>query len=415
MNKTNKIGVSSNETYADEFFTNIDEPKKSSGINDIETKKEHVHYSECEFMKKNKLKNLITIDCGSDGNHYFDHTQFKESKKISHGDLLKLPYKYKNTVLVSEIAHFDRPRTMQSFAQPFTKEELIQFKDACVKNNNHLRLFPERQTPKACAFAENEKSDELDPISIFKYLNKYPHLINSLKKPSETYEPSLLQMEGWKFKNNMNQFLNYARRNNYGKSSKNDPIRNFILIHLNEILSNVDENAITSFNLNSKIEDKINWTGVFSVVSPMFEFSMNEDFNVSYKYKLREFTNNPAGWRFVSKHVFEFTPNHGRGGTARSNLKFHNFRTFMRLNAEKYGLHFPSKGRKLSGKDKFDFDEKENHFFKHMQKLHKNACKQLYIATKNIISKILDDDQNANDNLNNSNMLPFNAQQFLEY
>jgi hypothetical protein len=376
---------------------------------------EHVHYSECEFMKKNKLKNLITIDCGSDGNHYFDHVHFKDSKKISYDDLLKLPYKYKNTLFVSEVAHFDRPRTMKSFAQPFTKEELIQFKDACLKNNNQLRLFPERQTPKACAFSGKDKSDENDPISIFMYLNEYPHLINSLQKPSETYEPSILRLEGWEFKKNINQFLNYSRRNNYGKSSKNeiknDPVRNFIIIHRNEIFSNVDENAITSFNLNSKNINNINWAGIFSVLSPLFEFSINEDFDVSYKYKLRKFTNKPAGWKFVSKYVFEFSPNHRRGGIARSNLKFHNFPTFMKGNAEQYGFNFPTRGKKLSGKDKFEFNEKEIHFFKHMQKLHKNACKQVYIATKNIISKTLDNDQNAIDNLNNCNILPSNAQQ----
>ena len=401
-----------NPNQQQQWFTEIQESTQKTYTYH---KKEHSLYSECEFMKKHKLKNLITIDCGSDGNHYFDHTQFKDSKKISYDELLKLPYKYKNTLFVSEVAHFDRPRTMKSFAQPFTKQELIGFKDACLKNNNQLRLFPERQTPKACAFSGKDKSDENDPISIFMYLNEYPHLINSLQKPSETYEPSLLRLEGWEFKNNINQFLNYSRRNNYGKSSKNelknDPVRNFITIHRNEILSNVDDNTISSFKLNSKSINEINWAGIFSVLSPLFEFSINEDFNVSYKYKLRKFTNKPAGWNFVSKYVFEFSPNHRRGGIARSNLKFHNFPSFMKANAEQYGFHFPARGKKLSGKDKFDFDEKENHFFKHMQKLHKNACKQVYIATKNIISKTLDNDPNAIDNLNNSNILPSNAQQ----
>lgn len=378
--------------------------------------KEHFHYSECEFMKKNKLNSLITIDCGSAGSHYFDHTNFENSKKISHNDLLNLPCKYKNTLFVSEIAHFDRPRTMKSFAQPFTKEELNLFKDNCKKNNNLLRLFPEIQTPKACAFAKNEKSDELDPISIFKYLNEYPHLISSLKKPSENYEPSLLRMEGWEFKKNMNQFLNYARRNNYGKSSEceltKDPIRNFLLIHRNELLSNLDENAIGAFKLNSKSINDINWAGIFSAISPLFEFSINEEFNVSYKYKVRKFTNNPAGWKFVSKYVFEFSPCHRNGGIARSNLKFHNFPTFMKANVEQYdGLFFTNRGKKLCDKKKENFNDKEIHFFKTMQKLHKNACKQLYIATKNIISKTLDNDQNANDTLNNCNILNSNAQQ----
>lgn len=405
-----------------QWFVGIQQATQATQETYTYHKKEHVHFDECEFMKKNKLKNLITIDCGKDGSHYFDHTEFETSKKISHNDLLNLPFKYKNTLFVSEVAHFDRPRTMKSFAQPFTKEELIQFKDACVKNNNHLRLFPERQTPKASFFAKNEKSDVLDPISISKYLIQSPHLINSLKKPSETYEPSLLRMEGWEFKNNMNMFLNYSRRNNYGQSSKNelknDPIRSFIIIHRNEILSNIDENAITAFQLNSNLSS-VNWAGVFSVLSPLFEFSIDEKFNVTYKYRLRKYTDKPAGWKFVSKYAFEFAPNHRRGGIARSNLKLHNFTTFMKANvngnmkeiAEHHGLFFTEKGRKLCDKKHGQTDEKETHFLKHMQKLHKNACKQLYIATKNIISKTLDNDPNANYNLNNCNILPSNAQQ----
>jgi len=352
-------------------------------------------------MERYNLSNIVTIDCGKNIAYYYNPAEnMKESIKVSHADLLELPSKVKNTLIVSESAHLDRPRTMKSFAQPFKVEELNKFKRLCEENGNVLRLFPEMLSFDVISDGGMEKSDENDPISLYKYLSKNMDLIDVLKKPSDNYEASELRKEGWRVKSNMNTLLNYARRNDYGKGDSTDTIRLWLEQNIKDIVSGLDENTKLVFGFDSVYKkdnvkkgiragdinlNDCNMTAVYSIAAGLFEFSITKDLNVEYIPRLRENTKELPGWKFMEKYVYGFSPYHLNGGLARSNLKFHNFNTYLGKRAIENGYMVEKK--KLSGKPKFQFDNKERQFFRQVQNDHKKACKQLFLSFKRVLEK----------------------------
>jgi len=356
-----------------------------------------------KLLKKHKLNNIITIDCGKNIAYYYNPLENKnESIKITHEELLELPRKCKNTLFVSESAHLDRPRTMKSFAQPFKVEELNRFKRLCEENNNLLRLFPEMLSFDVISDAGLDKSDENDPISLHQYLSKNLDIIDVLKKPSDNYEASELRKEGWRVKSNMNTLLNYARRNDYGKDDIKDVIRQWLQENINDIVSGLDEQTRIVFGFDSVYKKNnvkkcikagdinlngANMTAVYSIAAGLFEFNINKDLNVEYRPRLRENTNELPGWKFMEKYVYGFSPYHLNGGLARSNLKFHNFNTYLGKRAVSNGYCLEKK--KLSGKPKYKFDYLERQFFRQVQNDHKKACKNLFLNLKRVMQSTL--------------------------
>ena len=298
-----------------------------------------------KLMESNNLDNIVTIDCGKNIAYYYNPKEDKnKSVKISHDELLKLPTKFSNVLFVVESAHLDRPRTMKSFAQPFRVEQLNMFKRLCVENNNMLRLFPEMMSYEVIKSGGMDKSDESDPIALYRYLTNDVNLIDVLKKPSEDYEASELRKEGWRVKDNMNKLLNYARRNDYGKDDDTDIIRKWIEYNIKDIVGVLDDhtkivfgfdNVYAKSNFKKGIRagdinlNEVNMTAVYSIAAGLFEFNLNKDLLVEYKPRSRENTNELPGWKFMEKYVYGFSPYHLNGGLARSNLKFHNFNIYV--------------------------------------------------------------------------------------
>ena len=354
-----------------------------------------------KLVEKYKLTNIVTIDCGKNIAYYYNPMENdKKSVKVTHQELLELPGKFKNTLFVSESAHLDRPRTMKSFAQPFKVEELRRFKQLCEENGNVLRLFPEMLSFDVISDGGMEKSDENDPISLYKYLSKNVDIIDVLKRPSDDYEASELRKEGWRVKSNMNTLLNYARRNDYGKGDSTDTIRLWMEQNIKDVVSELDDNTKLVFGFDSVYKkdnvkkgiragdinlNDANMTAIYSIAAGLFEFSITKDLNVEYIPRLRENTKELPGWKFMEKYVYGFSPYHLNGGLARSNLKFHNFNTYLGKRAVENGYTVEKK--KLSGKPKFQFDNKERQFFRQVQNDHKKACKQLFLSFKRVLEK----------------------------
>ena len=352
-----------------------------------------------KLTDKYKLTNIVTIDCGKNIAYYYNPMENKkESVKVTHQELLELPKLFKNTLFVSESAHLDRPRTMKSFAQPFKVEELKRFKQMCKDNGNILRLFPEMLSYDVISDGGMEKSDENDPISLYQYLEKNMDIIDVLKKPSEDYEASELRKEGWEIKSNMNMLLNYARRNDYGKDDVNDNIRNWLKDNIDDIVRGLDDNTKVVFGLDNVYKmhnvrkgirkgdvnlNAANMTAIYSIAAGLFEFNISKDLTVEYVPRMREQTDKLPGWKFLEKYVYGFSPFHLNGGLARSNLKFHNFNTYLGKRAVDNGYSMIKK--KLNGKPKHKFDNMERQFFRQVQKEHKNACKQLFLNFKRVM------------------------------
>lgn len=343
------------------------------------------------LVKARNIEKIVTIDLGRNMAYYYDPSLNDQSIKISHEQLLELPNDYNNTLFVSEIAHLDRPRNMDSLAQPFLESELNRFKQNCENNNNLLRLFPEMQSFHIRQDDE-EKSDELDPIYLYRHITENPSIIDVLKKPSKTYEPTSVRKEGWTIKQNVNKGLNYARRINYGKHDFWQP-RVWLQKHINEICEKLDDTTKRVFEISyygrgnakqniKKGDVNINQINdaIYSVLLTLFEFSADDDINVQHSIRKRELTGELPGWNFTARYVIGFSPCHMRGGIARSNLKLHNFRTFLRKKAKENGMIMTK--NQLSDKQKKDFNKQESNFFKKTQKEHKKAVKQMFLAIK---------------------------------
>ena len=349
------------------------------------------------LVKARNIEKIVTIDLGGNMAYYYDPTLNDQSIKISHKQLLELPNNYNNTLFISEIAHLDRPRSVNSLAQPFLESELNKFKQNCENNNNLLRLFPEMQSFHIRQDDE-EKTDELDPIYLYRYITENPSIIDVLKKPSKTYEPTLVRKEGWAIKQNLNKGLNYARGIDYGKHDFWQP-RVWLKKHINEICEKLDDTTKQVFtisyygrgNVKQNIKkgdvnlNEIN-KGIWSVLLTLVEFSADDDINVQHLTRKRDLTGELPGWNFIARYVIGFSPCHMRGGIARSNLKFHNFKTFLRKKAKENGM---TMNKKLSNKQKKDFNKQEITLFKKTQKEHKKAVKQMFLAIKKVMQNNL--------------------------
>lgn len=350
--------------------------------------------SKSRVVKKYNIEQVVTIDLGKNMAFYYDPNKNEKASKITHLELLNLPNKYKNTLFVSECAHMDRPRTMKSFAQAFTEDELRLFRDNCKKNNNLLRLFPEMMSFEIRQKGE-KKADDLDPIYLYRFLEKNPDFIDVLKKPSENHDASPKTLEAWDIKDNMNTALNYARRGRYGKDD-DWLVREWLKNNIEEINKNIDDITKKVFEVSyyKKRNDKENIQqgdvnvnalnkGIYSIIMSLFEFSIDENMDIAYRFRKREKTGDLPGWSFLAEGVYNFSPFHLKGGLARSNLKFHNFKTYLSKRSADFGYKIENK--KLNGKMKNEFSSEEKSFFKQAQKEHKNACKQMFFAVKKAV------------------------------
>jgi len=359
-----------------------------------------------KLMQQHNLKHIVTIDFGNNEIYYYDVTKNADASiPITSDEFLLLPSKYSNTLFVGESAHLDRPRTMKSFAQPFKAEELNLFKKMCSDHGNMLRLFPEMLSKEVVGVSGLEKSDSNDPISLYKYLMRHHNFVDVLKVPSQDYTATNVRVEGWAIKSNMNMLLNYARRNQYGKqdTGNDDIIRSWLKKHINTIAKRVNATTKSVFKLDEVYAEsnksrgiragdvnlnQVNMVGLYSIVAGLFECNVNAvDLTVQCKPRIRATTGELPGWSFMATYVYGFSPFHLKGGLARSNLKFHNFKTYLGKRAVESG--FKITGKKLNGKKKHEFNDVELAFFKKVQAEHKNACKQLYLCVKQLINDTL--------------------------
>ena len=148
-----------------------------------------------DFRQRIKDGKLIVLDCGKNGATLYDG---KKCVSLTHQELLNIPSnpKYKGYAIIVEDAHLGVPRGPTSLAQPFSKEQHFKFYEDCRENNIILRLFPQKSTPRAAAYATNIKSDETDPESIYKMNQDIPR--TALRKQPESIEFSPIREEDYK-------------------------------------------------------------------------------------------------------------------------------------------------------------------------------------------------------------------------
>tara|TARA_R110002020_G_scaffold216487_5_gene424228 strand:- start:579 stop:1697 length:1119 start_codon:yes stop_codon:yes gene_type:complete len=272
---------------------------------------------------------MVVIDCGEthatrydgvSGKHKTVEEAVNSVVSISLADVLKLPEELpEGTILVSEYAHAGCPRKGKSLAQPFTEGQLLDLYERCKQNNIVIKLFPQGSTPIALALAGLEKSDKHDPVAIFRFLERFPQ--TSMMNPPSNFELSPLVQEGWDWKQETTDILNFARRYNY--EDPTDTNVQWIKEHLEEIAAQLSNRAKDAFGLSVRKKsgpDKGNFKGVktkqiYSILALMR--------NLDGGLRAREITGELPGWGFIKKRAMPMSPFHRKGGVARSNMYYH--------------------------------------------------------------------------------------------
>ena len=281
---------------------------------------------------------VLVLDCGRNSATYYDGTG-QVAQKITLEELLSLPrnQEYNGFFFVGENAHLGVKTSPSSLSQPFSEEQLKQFYKDCEDNNIILRLFPQQSTPKAARFAGLEKSDENDPVSIYKYLEDRVEK-GSLRNPNPDFETPPVREEGNEVKRNVSAVTNHVRRWHY-----TDELSKFLFDNIEYLCENLSNESKEVFGLTDesrfktkKQQGEINFNKVKIVLLMSLlsiakgKVATNEDGNfLSLDLNVRDQTNKLPSWSFVKKYVLNLSPFHFRGGVARSNLMYHGERFYI--------------------------------------------------------------------------------------
>jgi len=338
-----------------------------------------------------KTEKLIVLDCGKNESTIYDG---KNCKRLSHSEVLNLPnILEQGTTLVCEAAHLSTPRTMKSLAQPFTASELQTLYQNCRDKGVKLRFFPQKSTPRAQKYSNLEKSDETDPVAIYNLLKDFGQI--SLMKPRDNFDVDPLRKEGWGMKAYMNTLLNFARRYEY--KHKDDENSQWIRDNIEKICARLSNESKSCFGLgdesrykrkNSKLAveagdmnfNNVNLNQIYAVLSTLQGkiIENGEMVCIVNQPIIRNSTQKLVGWDFARKHLLCMSPNHMRGGVARSNLYYHGARNWIIARAKEEGVM-------LKGKNRGEFSTLEDQTFLKYRRVYRKSIKELFIAIKSIL------------------------------
>lgn len=338
-----------------------------------------------------KIEKLIVLDCGKNESTIYDGTR---CKSLSHSEVKNLPETLESgTTVVCEVAHLAVPRTMKSLAQPFTASELQTLYQDFRDNNIELRFFPQKSTPRAQNYSNLEKSDETDPIAIYNLLKDFRQI--SLMKPRDNFDVDSLRQEGWSMKAYMNTLLNFARRYEY--KHKDDKNSQWIKNNLENICARLSDEAKSCFGLGDESRykrkdtkreinagdmniNKVNLNQIYAVLSTLQGkiVENGESISIIDEPIKRNSTQKLAGWDFARRHLLCMSPNHMRGGVARSNLYYHGARNWIIARAKEEGLL-------LKGKNRGKFEQLEDQAFLKYRRIYRKSIKELFTAIKTIL------------------------------
>jgi len=353
-----------------------------------------------DFRKRVEEDKLIVVDCGQNSATFYDgKNPERNSLEITHEELLKLPLRpeSKGYAMVGEDAHLGVARNEKSLSQPFNSIQLQSFYKACEENNIIFKTFPQKSTPRAAVYSDNEKSDATDPVSIYNMIKDFPK--TSLRNPPTSFDVSDVRKEGYKHKEDLNKVLNFARRYDY-----TDVNAQWIKDNIKDIASGLSPVAQDAFkvseefaykkgNKNKGIKagdinlKKISMPQLYSIFSVLRgkanyneetkKGSISDELNTRKSQDKLGIKKLPS-WKFTKKHILCFSPHHQRGGVARSNLMYHGAKHYIVRKAKEEGFA-------LKGKNRGSFNKKEDRAFV----LHRGAYTQSVKEAFNLFKGML--------------------------
>ena len=347
-------------------------------------------------------KECIThvLDCGQTNSTIY-YVKEDRVEIISHADVLNLPNVLpSNSQIVVENAHMGVERTEKSLSQPFFANQLVDFYDAVESNGQKLWLFPQRSTPRACGYADLPKSDMTDPKSIYILLSDFPEIC--MRKPRRTFGASPRRREQWEFKEWTNLYCNRAR----AESPKYtlDECSKYLISSLEYLNENLSDEARDFFGFTyitgagnltqskwtnrckdpEKVAGEWQWNGKIKNAA-LYSIAVTLVDPETGHPRTRPHTGEMAGKNYIKNGVFCMSPEHYRGGVARSTLYHHTIRHFINRKIRSVGLDFSLKKCRGGYPDKKSGSTKpETRFTKEEDKLFReyraDACRYIWEA-----------------------------------
>jgi hypothetical protein len=340
---------------------------------------------------------MIVLDCGKNTSTMYD-SNTDTCLTVPHSVLLELPERLDSgSLVVCEYAHLGTPRTKSSRSQPFTADQLLELYSRFEEHDIELRLFPQQSTPRACTYSGLAKSDENDPKSIYIFLRDHEHLISTLMKPPKSFGNSPFKDEANEYKKLTNALINCARRDDNPYTE--DGCSKFIIENFDLFYNNLSEKAKDIFQFQKYKTNGKSWRKgdpqlsklkmpqVYAVVCTLKDDEGNT--------RIRPHTGEIAGWHYTKRHIFCMTPNHLKGGVARSNLYYHGIMPYVNRKGKENGFDFQRKVQR-AGYEKpvvirrGDMTPEEDAFFVARRKEYCDAIRELWQLTKKIITGDLD-------------------------
>jgi hypothetical protein len=315
----------------------------------------------------------------------------KNSKTLSLTDFLNLPNILPSgSIIVGENTHFGCPKQKLSHSQPFTAEVLNTFHKQFKENKITFLLFPEKLTPTARQYSKIEvKSDRNDTLAILNYINS-GRCVTSFRKPVEDFGKENFQVtEGNHYTAELNMYLNYARRFNY--MADDDCISKWIREVVHEAINYLSPEAQEIFGIgkNSRYKKDNIKKGIKKGDVNFNKIKMCQIYPIAavfktYEGKIRKrfSTKKLAGWYFIQRYVFHFSPWHLRGGVARSNFFHHGIEnyTIAKLKIDGFDTSQKSRG---------EFSDEEDILYRKYRQDYIRCIKQLFVFFKTKITEEL--------------------------
>ena len=275
----------------------------------------------------------------------------KTHHEISTDDfkVLNVPGLYDGMTIIIEDAHL-RSREENSKAQTYTIDELRQIKRIADQRNITILCFPQKVTPKTrkiyTVFETEDKkliakTDKNDTLSIAYYIEKFPHIIDTLKEfnPTTGSEHEEKNLHIYEDRNKLTEDSNLGRNRNYGLSDKDndDAVSEWIRNYITILYSNLPQDTRDYFKLtlnkkgNGLVSSVLNYTKaadtilkqIYNVVNTILTPDGNLRFRsdranlpIDDKYKVPH-------WKYAKQVYFGITPYHTNAGVTASNWKWH--------------------------------------------------------------------------------------------
>ena len=247
---------------------------------------------------------------------------------------LDVPELCDGMIIVIEDAHL-RSQEENSLAQTYQIDELKFFKERADSRNIEILCFPQKVTPKTRKIASlefpdlREKTDFNDTRSIAYYLEKFPHVFDSLKtfKPITLAEHEESTKHIYEDRDALTEDSNEARNNNYGiKTDYDDAIVRWLKKWTPRLAYMLPDDVREFAGLELNRKGNALKSGLLNYTSDKFKFLygvVNTIMTPSGKLRVRSDNGLVPYWKYAKKVYFGITPYHMKAGVTASNYKYH--------------------------------------------------------------------------------------------